>query len=79
MAAASLGTTIFLLQIAQHQGYIKINWTLVEKSLNKAKSEMRSEAKKRYPGIFANMQKFMQNNIILATAFAGGFFFGVAI
>ncbi|XP_067669141.1 FUN14 domain-containing protein 1-like [Haliotis asinina] len=78
MAAASLGTTILLVQLAQHQGYIRVNWNKVEQGVNRAKEELHKEANKRYPGILQNTKKFLQQNVLLAGSFAGGFLFGVA-
>ncbi|KAL4220755.1 FUN14 domain-containing protein 2 [Mactra antiquata] len=78
IAACSLGTTLLLVQIAQHQGYIQINWNRVNKEVEMAKRKVQLEAKRQYPHIVNDLQRFFQENIFLAGSFAGGFFLGMA-
>ncbi|XP_021379239.1 FUN14 domain-containing protein 1-like isoform X1 [Mizuhopecten yessoensis] len=78
IAAATLGTTIILVQIAQYKGYIKIDWKKVQKEMNLAKNQMSKEISKKYPHYSQNMQTFFKQNIFLGTGFAGGFLIGMA-
>ncbi|XP_041357775.1 FUN14 domain-containing protein 1A-like [Gigantopelta aegis] len=75
MAALSFGMSILLLQFAQHQGYINITWPPVDDNMyDNLRSQIQNEYRRQYSGV----QRFAQNNIVLATAFGGGFFFGVS-
>ncbi|XP_060065493.1 FUN14 domain-containing protein 1-like isoform X1 [Ylistrum balloti] len=78
IAAATLGTTIILVQIAQYKGYIQINWKKVQKEMNLAKNQMSKEISKKYPHYSQNIQNFFRQNIFLGTGFAGGFLIGLA-
>ncbi|XP_033761243.1 FUN14 domain-containing protein 1-like isoform X1 [Pecten maximus] len=51
IAAATLGTTIILVQIAQYKGYIQINWKKVQKEMSLAKNQMSKEISKKYPSL----------------------------
>uniref|UniRef100_A0A663M341 FUN14 domain-containing protein 2 n=1 Tax=Athene cunicularia TaxID=194338 RepID=A0A663M341_ATHCN len=41
LAATAVGGGFFLLQIANHTGYIKVDWKLVERDVNKAKQQLK--------------------------------------
>ncbi|XP_022289086.2 FUN14 domain-containing protein 1B-like isoform X1 [Crassostrea virginica] len=81
LAAITLGTSILVLQIAQHQGYVKIDWSLLKKDVETAKKVIEKQAKDRYTGAFENnldsLKRFFRNNIYLAGSFTGGFLIGV--
>lgn len=77
-AAISLGLTILLIRIAQHQGYIQINWSRVNREMERAKRRMAAEANRQYPNLIDNLRRFAQQNVFLAGSFAGGFFLGLA-
>ncbi|XP_060065494.1 FUN14 domain-containing protein 1-like isoform X2 [Ylistrum balloti] len=77
IAAATLGTTIILVQIAQHQGYLQINWSKVEREANRARMEIRREANRNMSKL-QHIQNFFRQNIFLGTGFAGGFLIGLA-
>jgi len=49
--AAALGGSLLLLQIAHHQGYVKINWNKVQSNVNKAKEELERRSQKDIPTI----------------------------
>lgn len=40
-----------LLQIANHSGYVQVNWKKVEKDVNKAKKHLKKKANKAVPEI----------------------------
>lgn len=44
--AAAIGTGIFLLQIANHNGYIKINWDKVTEKAEKLSEKLDETSKK---------------------------------
>uniref|UniRef100_A0A8B9EZQ4 FUN14 domain-containing protein 2 n=1 Tax=Amazona collaria TaxID=241587 RepID=A0A8B9EZQ4_9PSIT len=41
LAATALGGGFFLLQISNHAGYIKVDWKLVERDMDKAKQQLK--------------------------------------
>lgn len=73
----SLAGTFILFQIAQHKGYVKVNWTKVQRALTKAKAEARiDDLKLRQASVSGKIRTFVEDNIILSTGFMGGFAFG---
>ena len=79
LAAGSLGTTLLLIKIAQHQGYIKINYKEVQADIERTRGRITREANRYSPGLVENFKKFVQKNLFLASGFAGGFLIGIAI
>ncbi|XP_078612977.1 FUN14 domain-containing protein 1-like [Branchiostoma floridae x Branchiostoma japonicum] len=81
LAATAVGGGFLLLQIANHAGYVKINWKRVEKDMEKYKKEIGKQAEKAYPDVAQILQQaktFMQENMVVAGGFAGGFLIGLA-
>jgi len=78
MAAMSVGGSLLVLQLATHQGYVKVNWTKVNREVSKAKKEIEKRASKRLPWILEEAEDFVKDNVFLATGFAGGFLLGIA-
>ncbi|KAK7489305.1 hypothetical protein BaRGS_00019413 [Batillaria attramentaria] len=74
VAAATMGSTILLLQLAQHQGYIEIDWARVRQDTRRAQQRMRHV---HYPGTWQNICEFVQANVFLAVGFGGGFLIGM--
>lgn len=78
VAATAIGGSLLLFQIAQHQGYVKVNWTRLNKDVQQAKNELARRANSKLPRIVEEGQQFIQDNIFLATGFLGGFLLGMA-
>ncbi|GAB1598218.1 FUN14 domain-containing protein 1-like [Argonauta hians] len=78
VAAATVGTSLLLLQVAQHQGYVTVNWTKIEKSMQTAKDSIEKDSKLAYPHIAASIKTFFAQNVFLASGFAGGFLLGLS-
>ncbi|XP_009083057.1 PREDICTED: LOW QUALITY PROTEIN: FUN14 domain-containing protein 2, partial [Acanthisitta chloris] len=83
LAATAVGGGFFLLQIANHTGYIKVDWKLVERDVNKAKQQLKfhSSGKKISPEVRSRADEviiFLKKNVILTGGFAGGFLLGMA-
>ncbi|KAM7008163.1 FUN14 domain-containing protein 2 [Passerculus sandwichensis] len=83
LAATAVGGGFFLLQIANHTGYIKVDWNLIQRDMNKAKQQLKfhtsgdkmpAEVKSRVDEVVI----FLKKNAILTGGFAGGFLFGMA-
>ncbi|XP_033920237.1 FUN14 domain-containing protein 2 [Melopsittacus undulatus] len=83
LAATAVGGGFFLLQIANHTGYIKVDWKLVEGDMNKAKRELKfhTSGNKVSPEVRSKVDEviiFLKKNVILTGGFAGGFLLGLA-
>lgn len=78
VAATAVGGSLLLLQIAQHQGYVKINWSQLSKDMETASKHLEKHAQKGFSRYLEQGQKFVKENIVLATGFAGGFLIGIA-
>lgn len=59
LAAITLGTSILILQIAQHQGYVKIDYSLLKKDVETAKKVIEKQAKDHYPGVLETVRKLI--------------------
>uniref|UniRef100_V5IJE9 Putative membrane protein n=1 Tax=Ixodes ricinus TaxID=34613 RepID=V5IJE9_IXORI len=51
VAATAIGGSLLLFQIAQHQGYVKVNWTRLNKDMQQAKNELARRANSKLPRI----------------------------
>ncbi|KAG7484716.1 hypothetical protein MATL_G00053230 [Megalops atlanticus] len=81
LAASAVGGGFFLLQIANHTGYIKIDWKRVERDVNKAKKQLKLNTEKPPKEVrtkVEEVQTFVKKNIVLTGGFAGGFLIGLA-
>uniref|UniRef100_A0A8C4KKM3 FUN14 domain-containing protein 2 n=1 Tax=Dromaius novaehollandiae TaxID=8790 RepID=A0A8C4KKM3_DRONO len=83
LAATAVGGGFFLLQIANHTGYIKVDWKLVERDVNKAKQQLKfhGSGNKMSPEVKSKVDEvitFLKKNVILTGGFAGGFLLGMA-
>ncbi|VDH99006.1 FUN14 domain-containing protein 1-like isoform X2 [Mytilus galloprovincialis] len=74
----TMGLSLVLIQVAQHQGYININYKAIQSEIKKTKDVINKEANRHYPGVVENAKRFLQKNMFLAGGFAGGFLIGVA-
>lgn len=77
-AASALAGSLLVFQIAQHQGYVKINWNKVNKDIEKAKGKLDKHSKKQIPWLIEETRSFIQEYKFLVTGFAGGFLLGLA-
>ncbi|XP_038273717.1 FUN14 domain-containing protein 2 isoform X1 [Dermochelys coriacea] len=83
LAATAVGGGFFLLQIANHTGYIKVDWKLVEQDVSKAKEQLKfhSSGSKLTPEVKSRVDEvitFLKKNVILTGGFAGGFLLGMS-
>ncbi|CAG5121185.1 unnamed protein product [Candidula unifasciata] len=76
MAAISLGSTLLLFQIAQHNGYITIDWTKVRHAMTKAQAKAKHTMLKHQTSIIQKGMNFYEENFFLASGFAAGFLVG---
>ncbi|XP_062236200.1 FUN14 domain-containing protein 1 isoform X2 [Platichthys flesus] len=83
IAATAVGGGFLLLQIANHSGYVQVDWKKVEKDVNKAKKHLKKRADKAVPEINTFIEEvkatdFIKRNIVMSSGFVGGFFLGLA-
>ncbi|XP_051782097.1 FUN14 domain-containing protein 1 isoform X1 [Erpetoichthys calabaricus] len=81
IAATAIGGGFLLLQIANHSGYVQVDWKKVEKDVNKAKKHLKKKANKAAPEINSFIEEsteFVKKNIVLSGGFVGGFLLGLA-
>ncbi|XP_046876062.1 FUN14 domain-containing protein 2 [Hypomesus transpacificus] len=81
LAASAVGGGFFLLQIANHTGYIQVDWKRVERDVNKAKKQLKLNTEKPTKEVrtkIDEVQTFVKKNIVLTGGFAGGFLLGLA-
>ena len=50
--------SVFFFQVAQHQGYIKINWSKVNKEMEETKRKLQKETQRQYPRLLNEVQLF---------------------
>ncbi|XP_074655300.1 FUN14 domain-containing protein 1-like [Tubulanus polymorphus] len=78
-AATALGGSLLLIQLAQHRGYIKINWTKVEREFNSASHTVETTARNsNWEEYLESTKQFVKDNAFLASGFGGGFLIGLA-
>uniref|UniRef100_A0A0A9WA21 FUN14 domain-containing protein 1 n=1 Tax=Lygus hesperus TaxID=30085 RepID=A0A0A9WA21_LYGHE len=78
VAAVALGGGIILLQVASHNGYVKVNWDRLYKKVEQAESVIEAKAQEKGPKILNKVKKFAQDNTYLAAGYASGFLIGIA-
>ncbi|XP_061081488.1 FUN14 domain-containing protein 1 isoform X2 [Conger conger] len=81
IAATAVGGGFLLLQIANHSGYVQVDWKKVETDVNKAKKHLKKKANKAAPEINSFIEEsseFVKRNIVLSSGFVGGFLLGLA-
>nr|XP_033801344.1 FUN14 domain-containing protein 2 [Geotrypetes seraphini] len=83
LAATAVGGGFFLLQIANHSGYVKVNWKQVNRDVNKAKHQLKINNITGKPSgeVGSRVQEvkiFVKKNAVLTGGFAAGFLIGMA-
>lgn len=82
LAATAVGGGFFLLQLANHAEYIKIDWQQVKKDVKKAKEQLKAQRSTHIPVEVKSQAEeimlFVKTNILLAGGFLGGFLLGMS-
>ncbi|KAJ8337917.1 hypothetical protein SKAU_G00368830 [Synaphobranchus kaupii] len=81
LAASAVGGGFFLLQMANHTGYITVDWKRVEQDVNKAKKQLKLNSERPPAEVRTKVDEvsiFVKKNILLTGGFAGGFLLGLA-
>jgi len=66
MAATAIGGSLLLLQIAHHNGYIKVNWNRVTEESNSVAAKIKDKLKIRSRNGMEKFMDFASENIYLA-------------
>ncbi|KAL4661714.1 hypothetical protein H8957_015285 [Semnopithecus entellus] len=82
LAATAVGGGFFLLQLANHSGYIKVDWQRVEKDMKKAKEQLKIRKSNQIPTEVRSKAEevvsFVKKNLLVTGGFFGGFLLGMA-
>ncbi|XP_063133529.1 FUN14 domain-containing protein 2 isoform X8 [Rattus norvegicus] len=82
LAATALGGGFFLLQLASHTGYIRVDWQRLEKDVKKAKAQLKIHRGRQMPTEVGSKAEealsFVKKNVPVAAGFLGGFLLGLA-
>ncbi|XP_055641502.1 FUN14 domain-containing protein 1 isoform X2 [Toxorhynchites rutilus septentrionalis] len=78
VAAVAVGGGIILLQIANQQGYINIDWNKIHKKVDKVADKVEEAVTGQGPSWDDKIVKLAKENTYLATGFLGGFLIGLA-
>ncbi|XP_073991241.1 FUN14 domain-containing protein 1-like isoform X2 [Rhodnius prolixus] len=78
VAAVALGGGIILLQVANHNGYIKVNWDRLYKKVDEVGDTVEATATSKGPKLMDKVRRFAQENTYMAAGYAGGFLIGIA-
>ncbi|KAL4608798.1 FUN14 domain-containing protein 1-like [Arapaima gigas] len=81
IVATAVGGGFLLLQIANHTGYVQVDWKRVENDVNKAKKNLKNRADRAAPEIKSFIEEsteFVKRNVVLSGGFLGGFLLGLA-
>jgi len=77
-AATTLGTSLVLFQLANHYGYIKVDWKKVEKTKKDVTKDLQDNVGAYVPKFLDESKALAAKNVYLAGGFAGGFLLGIA-
>ncbi|XP_053773307.1 FUN14 domain-containing protein 2 [Desmodus rotundus] len=82
LAATAVGGGFFLLQVANHTGYIKVDWQRVEKDMKRAKEQLKIRKSNHLPSEVKSKAEevvsFVKKNVLVTGGFFGGFLLGMA-
>uniref|UniRef100_A0A6M2DWK8 Putative fun14 domain-containing protein 1 isoform x2 neodiprion lecontei n=1 Tax=Xenopsylla cheopis TaxID=163159 RepID=A0A6M2DWK8_XENCH len=78
MAAVAIGGGILILQVANHKGYIAIDWDKVTKKADKVSDKLEEAVTGEAPKLMDKVRTFTRENPFIVTAFIGGFFIGLS-
>lgn len=77
-AAVALGGGIILLQVANHNGYIKVDWDKLSKKADQIGDKVEASSSSKGPKLLDKVKRFAQENTYMAAGYAGGFLIGIA-
>uniref|UniRef100_A0A8C6EF59 FUN14 domain-containing protein 2 n=1 Tax=Microcebus murinus TaxID=30608 RepID=A0A8C6EF59_MICMU len=82
LAATAVGGGCFLLQLANHTGYIKVDWQQVEKDMKKTKGQLKIRKSNQIPievkSKAEEVVSFVKKNVLVTRGGFGGFLLGMA-
>ena len=82
LAATAVGGGFFLLQLANHTGYVKVDWQRVEKDMKKAREQLKIRRSNQIPTEVKSKAEevlsFVKKNVLVTGGFFGGFLLGMA-
>lgn len=90
LAAFTVGSSLIMLQLAQHFGYIEIKWGKKSSKIKDLKKKAIKAAEEsglldsdtqnqKLERMYGNFKKFMQENFTFGVSFGGGVLVGISI
>ncbi|XP_068602340.1 FUN14 domain-containing protein 1 [Brachionichthys hirsutus] len=78
VAAASVGGGLLLLQLANHSGYIQVDWKKLEKDVDQAKRQLRKSTNQtELSSLIEKSTDFVKKSVVVTSGFIGGFLLGL--
>ncbi|XP_043217366.1 FUN14 domain-containing protein 1-like [Amphibalanus amphitrite] len=78
LAAMTLGGSLLVMQVANHKGYINVNWAKVNHDIREISEKVQDDVKSAAPGAAGEVKKFALENKYVAAGFTGGFLIGLS-
>lgn len=90
LAAFTVGSSLIMLQLAQHFGYIEIKWGKKSSKIKDLKKKAIKAAEEsglldsdtqnqKFERMYGHVKKFMQENFAFGVSFGGGVLIGISI
>uniref|UniRef100_A0A1B6GKF9 FUN14 domain-containing protein 1 n=1 Tax=Cuerna arida TaxID=1464854 RepID=A0A1B6GKF9_9HEMI len=77
VAAVAVGGGIILLQIANHKGYVKVNWDRIYRNVEEQVDKIEASSSTK-PKILDKVSSFFKSNTYFSASFSGGLLIGLA-
>ncbi|XP_055301325.1 FUN14 domain-containing protein 1A isoform X2 [Sitodiplosis mosellana] len=78
LAAFTIGGAIILLEVANEQGIIKIDWSRLYRKVDEAGDKVQETLTGEAPKWMDKAEYYIKNNVPTATGFLGGFLLGIS-
>jgi len=78
VAATAIGGSIILFQVANHKGYINVNWNRLNRDVEKISKQIQAEAGGKKKDLADKIRNVAKENSYAAVGFVGGFLIGLA-
>ncbi|XP_059173416.1 FUN14 domain-containing protein 1-like, partial [Physella acuta] len=79
IAAISIAGSLVIIQVAQYNGLLTVNWTKVQHALTKARAMARQKMLQHQTGVTQKVKIFYEENFFLALGFTAGFLLGIVL
>lgn len=77
MVLVAFGGSIIILQLAQSQGLVQINWKAIESKVTQTQKKVKRELSDKLPTLIERVKDYSKSHIYLSGSFCLGLLFGV--